>query len=156
MVDTKFINPFIVGAVEALKITGGLTVEGGKPFLKGHQAMARVPIAGQLGLLSKTFKGAITICFEEKVFLKMLSNMFGEDVTEITRENQDGAAEILNIIYGHAKTTLNKEGYEFDRALPTVVYGEDLKTSHGKLSTLVIPLKTDFGFVYLEICVESK
>lgn len=156
MLDLNFINPFILGAVEALKVQGGLTVQGGKPFLKGKETMPAISIAAQLGLTSAQFKGAISLCFEEKVFLKMLSNMFGEEVTEITTENQDGASEILNILYGFAKTALNAKGYTFDRALPTVVRGKELHTSHGKLPALVIPLRSDFGFVFIEVSINDQ
>ena len=155
MLDLKFINPFILGAVDSLKTQGGLQVEGGKPFLKGREPMPTISIAAQLGLTSSNFKGAMSLCFEEKVFLKMLSNMFGEEVTEINGENQDGAAEILNQVYGFAKAKLNVDGYTFERAIPTVVRGTDLQTSHGKLPTLVIPLRSEVGFVFIEISVHA-
>jgi chemotaxis protein CheX len=155
MLDLNFINPFILGAVDALKVQGGLTVEGGKPFLKGKEPMPPISIAAQLGLTSVQFKGAISLCFEEKVFLKMLSNMLGEEIKEITIENQDGASELLNMVYGFAKTALNPKGYTFDRAIPTVVRGKELSTSHGRLPTLVIPLRSDIGFVFIEITVHQ-
>jgi len=155
MLDLNFINPFILGAVDALKVQGGLVVEGGKPFLKNKDAVPIISIAAQLGLTSAQFKGALSLCFEEKVFLKVLSNMFGEEVTEITAENQDGAAEILNMVYGSAKTALNPRGYTFERAIPTVVRGKELQTSHGRLPTLVIPLRSEFGFVFIEITVQQ-
>lgn len=154
MLDLNFINPFILGVVDALKVQGGLTVEGGKPFLKNKDAMPPISIAAQLGLTSAQFKGALSLCFEEKVFLKVLSNMFGEEVTEITADNQDGASEILNMVYGSAKTALNPRGYTFERAIPTVVRGKDLQTSHGRLPTLVIPLRSELGFVFIEITVQ--
>lgn len=155
MIDTTFINPFILGAVEALKVQGGLKVEGGKPFLKGKEPMPAISIAGQLGLTSDKFKGAVSVCFEEKVYLKMMSNMLGEELTEITADIQDGAAEILNMIYGAAKSQLNPKGYTFDRAIPTVVRGGALQTSHGKtIPTIVIPIRCDEGFVFIEISVD--
>jgi chemotaxis protein CheX len=152
----NFINPFILGAVDALKVQGGLTVEGGKPFLKGKDPMPPISIAAQLGLTSNQFKGAISLCFEERVFLKMLSNMMGEEITEITIENQDGASELLNMVYGFAKTALNPRGFTFERAIPTVVRGKELHTSHGGLPTLVIPLRSEIGFVFIEITVHQS
>ncbi len=154
MVDLNFINPFILGAVDALKVQGGLTVDAGKPFLKGKETMPPISIAAQLGLTSSQFKGAVSLCFEEKVFLKILSNMFGEEVTEINGDNQDGASEILNMVYGSAKTALNPRGYTFERAIPTVGRGMHLQPSHGRLPTLVIPLRCDVGFIYIEITVQ--
>lgn len=115
--------------------------------------MPPISIAAQLGLTSGNFKGAISLCFEEQVFLKMLSNMLGEEVKSVTTENQDGASELLNMVYGFAKTALNPKGYNFERAIPTVVRGKELQTSHGRLPTLVIPLKSEYGFVFIEITV---
>lgn len=154
MVDLNFINPFILGAVDALKVQGGLMVEAGKPFLKGKESTRPISIAAQIGLTSAQFKGAITLCFEERVFLQVLSNMFGEVVTEINDENQDAASEILNMIYGASKTALNPRGFTFESAIPTVVRGEGIQTSHGRLPTLVIPLRSDFGFIFIEITIQ--
>ena len=156
MLDLNFINPFILGAVDAIKVQGGLTVEGGKPFLKGKEPMPPISIAAQLGLTSAQFKGAISLCFEEKVFLKMLSNMLGEECTENTVDNQDGASELLNMVYGFAKSALNPKGYNFERAIPTVVRGKELQTSHGRLPTLVIPLHSEIGYVFIEITVHQS
>jgi len=156
VLDTNFINPFILGAVQALKVQGGLQVEGGKPFLKGKEPMPPISIAGQLGLTSTQFKGALTISFEEKVYLKMMSFMLGEEFTEITPDIQDGAAEILNIIYGSAKSQLNPKGYTFDRAIPTVVRGADLQTSHGRaIPSIIIPIRSEFGFAFIEISIDA-
>lgn len=151
MLDINFINPFILGAVDALKVQGRLNLVAGKPFMKGKEPMPSIAIAGQLGLTSEKFQGAISICFEEQVFCKMVSNMLGEEIKEITPDNQDAAAEILNMVYGFAKSALNPKGYVFARAIPTVVSGQDLQTSSGKLPTTVIPLKADNGFVFIEI-----
>jgi chemotaxis protein CheX len=154
MLDLNFINPFILGAIDALKIQGGIVVEAGKPYLKGKESMVPISIAAQLGLTSAQFKGAVSLCFEERVFLKVLSNMFGEEVTEIDSDNQDGASEILNMVYGSAKAALNPRGFTFERAIPTVVRGINLQTSHGRLQTLVIPLRGDVGFILIEITIQ--
>lgn len=156
MLDLSFINPFILGAVDAIKVQSGITVEPGEPFLKGKVPMPPINITSQLGLASRQFRGAISLCFEEQVFLKIMSGMLGDKITEINSETQDGASEILNIIYGFAKTALNTKGFNFDLAIPTVVRGKDLQTSHGRFPTLVIPLKTDVGQLFIEITVHQS
>lgn len=155
MLDLNFVNPFILSAVEVLQIQCQLKVEGMKPFLKGREQTPPTPIAGVIGLTSDQFKGAISLKFEEKVYLKLMSNMLGDTYTEITNEIQDGAAELLNMVYGSAKTQLNSKGYSLQRALPTVVRGIDLQTSvSGSAPTIVIPLKSEFGFIFIEISVD--
>lgn len=155
MLDTDFLNPFIKGAAEALKVQGGLAVIGEAPFVKGKKPMNAISVAGQIGLTSSTFKGVICLCFEGAPFLKMVSYMFGEDVKEINGENQDAAAELLNIVYGAAKTAWNVKGYKFEMAIPTVVRGKDLQVSQGNMPVLVVPLKSEFGYIYIEIAIKD-
>ena len=120
MLDLNFINPFILAAVEVLQIQCQIKLEGGKPFLKGKEAQPAFAIASVIGLTSEHFKGAISLNFQEDFYLALLSNMLGEKVTEINNDTQDGAAELLNMIYGSAKTQLNTKGYTLQRAIPTV------------------------------------
>jgi chemotaxis protein CheX len=155
VVDLNFISPFVVAAVDALKVQGGSDVEAEKPFLKGTNPIPPLVISAQMGITSSQFKGAITISFEEKVFLKIVSHMFSEQVTAIDDENQDAAAELLNMIYGAAKTALNPQGWAFERAIPVVVRGSSLHTSHGRLPSLVIPLRAAEGYIFIEIAVQQ-
>ena len=156
-IDLNFINPFILGAVDALQIQGGLKVEGGKPFLKGKRPQPQFVVGAVLGLTSKDFKGALSLYFEKAPFLAMLERMFGETVKEVTDEYADAAAEILNITYGAAKTKLNAMGYELTKALPTVLRGTDFKaTFAGRNPIIVIPLMTDAGQIHIEISFDPN
>lgn len=155
--DLNFINPFILGAVEALGVQGGLKVEGGKPFLKGKQPQPKFVVAAFLGLVSKEFKGAIAIYFEEKPFAKMIEHMLGEKLDSISDEYADAAGEILNITYGAAKTKLNASGYDLKRALPTVLKGSDFQArSSSKAPIIVIPLMSETGQIHIEISVDPN
>lgn len=157
MLDLNFINPFIKAAVDVLQVQCGLRVEGGKPFLKGREPVPPTPIAGVIGLTSDQFKGAISLKFEEPVYLKVMGDMLGEPISAITDDNQDGAAELLNMVYGSAKTELNAKGYSLQRALPTVVRGVDLQTSHpSSAPTIVIPLRSQVGYILIEISVDMN
>jgi chemotaxis protein CheX len=154
--DLNFINPFILASVEVLKVQAQLHVEGGKPFIKGKEKLPEIGIAGVIGVTSDQFRGAISILFEPKAYLKVISNMLGENITEMSPEIQDGAAELLNMIYGKAKTSLNTKGYALHQAIPTVIAGDNLTTHHQASGpALVVPLRTDGGFIFVEISVEA-
>ena len=155
MLDTDFLNPFIKGAAEALSIQRGLTVVGEPPFIKGKKPMGPISVAGQIGLTSTAFKGVVCRCFEGPAFLRMVSNMFGEEISEITAESQDAAAELLNIIYGAAKTAWNATGYKLEMAIPTVVRGSEVHVSQGSTPVLVVPLKSEYGYIYIEIAIKD-
>lgn len=157
MLDLNFVNPFILASVEVLQVQASLKVEGGKPFLKGREPIPPVAIAGVIGLTSDQFKGAISLLFEESSYLKAINNMLGENFSEITAEIQDGAAELLNMIYGSAKTQLNSKGYTLSKAIPTVIRGKDISTTHmGGGPSIVVPLRSDSGLIFIEITVDMQ
>lgn len=109
-----------------------------------------------IGLVSDVFSGSVVISFPQATFLNVMSRMLGEEFTEITKEIEDGAGEITNIIFGQAKITLNERGYGIKTALPSVVTGQDhsiLQMSTGP--RVVVPFETDVGPFFVEICLSS-
>lgn len=86
-------------------------------------------IIAVIGLTSDVFCGSIVLCFQEKFFLATMSKMFGEKYETISSEIVDGAGEILNIIFGVAKTTLSNEGYSVSMSIPSVLSGTKLSVS---------------------------
>jgi chemotaxis protein CheX len=151
-VDVKFLNPFITGAMETLKIQCSTEVRAGKPSIKKDDDQFVVDIAGVLGIVSPVFNGSIALCFPQATFLAVMGRMMGETFTEITRDLEDGAGEMLNIIFGHAKRELNELGYGIEKAIPTVVRGQDLKLKHLSAGpTMMLPFETDVGNFHMEI-----
>jgi chemotaxis protein CheX len=154
--DVNFFKPFVDGTLKTLKIQCNLEASPGKPFIKGSQAQPTFEIAGVIGVTSEAFVGNITLCFPGKVYLALMSNMLGENFTEITQDLQDGAAELLNIIFGSAKVVLNQQGYTIKKAIPTVIRGTSLQTSYiGAKQVVVLPFSTEAGEFHIEISTES-
>lgn len=151
-IDVNFINPFIDGAIETLKVQCSFIAKAGKPFLKGPDLQSKIDIAAVIGLTSPNFKGSVAICFPQNVFLTIMEKMLGEKQTSITRELEDGASELLNIIFGQAKRVLNERGYQIEKAIPTIIRGQDLNVHHlTPKPTIVVPFSTDLGFFNIEI-----
>lgn len=160
-IDVNFVNPFITGAIETLRVQSSVEVHPEKIFLKGKSteclALTSVDIAAVIGLTSTVFKGSVAICFPQAIFLAIMGNMFGETYTEITQELEDGASELLNIIFGIAKRALNTQGYSIERALPTIVRGKDINVRHmSDKPTIVVPFQTKFGPFHIEIATEGS
>ena len=154
-VDTAFIKPFVDGTKETLNTLCGFNAVPGKPFLKKENPAIEIEIAGIIGLTSKSFSGSITISFSEKVFLKIMSKMLGEEYSSITKEIEDGAAELINIIFGHAKRVLNANGYEIEKAIPSIARGNSIQTiSLTKIDIIVIPFEIEVGTFYIEVTIE--
>src|SRR5689334_8015212 len=98
-VDVNFINPFIDGALETLKIQCSFSAKSGKPYLKGKGPVIKTDIAAVIGLTSASFNGSVAICFPEAIFLTIMERMLGEKHSTITKDLEDGACELLNIIF---------------------------------------------------------
>lgn len=155
--DVNFVNPFVQGTIETLKIQCQIEVKPGKIYLKGKGPEIEVEIAGVIGLTSKSFSGSIAICFPEPIFLAIMSNMIGENYQTITHELEDGAGELLNIIFGFAKRVLNEKGYQIEKAIPTVVRGAGLEVKHLTATpTVVLPFETQYGIFHLEVGTEGQ
>ena len=139
-----------------LKVSCSMDASPGKPFIKGKGEQKNFDIAGVIGLTSEKFTGTITLCFPENVYLKLMSSMLGEEFKEVTPELQDGAAEFLNMIFGQAKVVLNQQGHTLQKAIPTVVRGKAIETTHmGGSPVLVIPFQMAAGEFYIEIAAQE-
>ena len=156
-INPQFFKPIIEGTLETLKTQCGIEARGWKPFYKGQGEQGECAIAAVLGINSAVFDGSLIISFSEAVFLKIMGGMLGENFTTITTDMEDGAAELLNIIYGSAKSTLNKSGYALEKAIPSVVRGKGLTTrTASQEPVVVLPFQTPDGDFYIEICVAPK
>lgn len=152
VVDVNFLNPFIDGTIETLKLQCSVECSPGKPFKRQKDGSGKIDIAGVIGITSSVFSGSISLCFPATTFLGLMSNMLGEEYTEINTELEDGAGELLNIIFGFAKRVLNEKGYDLEKAIPTIVRGNSLtlKSLPGA-STFVLPFESTSGQFYIEI-----
>ncbi len=149
--DVAFLNSFLVATLKALEVQCKTKVTALKPALKVGP-LPNVAIAGVLSLMSNEFSGSIVLCFSQSVFLRIYENMFDEKHEQITAEIEDAAGEILNIIYGLAKIELNQKGYNFQKALPTVLAGEKMKIRQSSSTpAIVVPFETEAGAFHIEI-----
>lgn len=157
-VDVDFINPFITAARSVLETQAQVMLTPGKPTLKKPEDKLPMEIAGVIALSCKEFTGSINLCFRGETFLKIYEGLTGEKHANINTEIEDAAAELLNIIFGQAKTVLNdQKGYTLDRALPTVLSGDRLKLYHASKSpAIVIPFESPAGPFHLEIVIEKS
>jgi chemotaxis protein CheX len=156
MIDVAFINPFIKATMTTIQTQANTQLEAGKPQLKRDDDGGNIAIVAVISLTSKAFQGTIALCFPAPVFLAIYSNMVGEKHAEISKETEDAAGEILNIIFGQAKAELNdKAGYEIQKAIPAVIRGADIKVHHmARKVAMVLPFQTPQGGFYLEVSVD--
>lgn len=159
--DVQMINPFLEATLMTLEQQANTKCEAQKPQLINLDDKSRsddIAIAGVISLSTDQFSGSITLAFPETVFLKIYESMCGEAVEKINEEIEDAAGELLNIIYGSAKTKLNEQcDYKLSSALPTILSGEKIKirqTTYQKV--IVLPFKTSFGLFRVEISFDPQ
>ena len=154
--DVDFINPFLHATIEVLKIQASTQAKSGKPYIQKEQETFLGDISGVIGLVTETFSGSVVISFPEQTFLKIISKMLGETYTKLSKEIEDGAGELTNIIFGQAKVVLNEKGYGIRTALPSVVSGKDHSVkslTNGQI--VVVPFESDSGSFFIEIFMSS-
>lgn len=154
--DVQFVNPFLAGTIETLKIQAQIEAKAGAPFKKAARDSLSGDISGVIGLVSDHFTGSVVISFPEKTFLAIINKMLGENYTQLTPEIQDGAAELTNIIFGFAKRDLNEKGYGIKMAIPSVVSGKDHSISNNSHHVRIsIPFESSAGNFNVEICLSE-
>ena len=156
MVDVEFINPFINAARTVFEVQAQTPLTPGKAYLRKPNEKIPMEIAGVISLSCTEFSGSISICFRAEVFLKIYETMVGEKHDEISSEIQDAAGELLNMIFGQAKTTLNgQKGYTLDKAIPIVLVGDRLVIHHQSRSpAIILPFESPAGGFHIEILVD--
>ena len=154
-IDVNFVKPFIEGTVETLKVQCEMPIKVGRPYPKTDAKALKVDIAGLIGLTSTSFNGSIALCFRKQTFLNIMEAMLGEAFEEINEDVEDGAGELLNIIFGHAKRILNDKGYAIEKAIPSIISGDNINVQHlGKLPSVIVPFNSDAGVFYIEIALD--
>lgn len=156
--DVEFINPFLDATVNTIKNMGQLDhVKHTSTFVLKREDEIHSDITGTLIILAPSFSGKIAVSFPTKTFLKIVSNMLGEEYKEIIPEIEDAALELTNIIYGAAKCELNKKNYQMEKALPSIVRGTNhFVRAEGNLPTLVTKFESDAGEFFVTISLNTK
>jgi CheY-specific phosphatase CheX len=137
-IDEKFISTFADATKETLAVQCAYKVKYGKPFLRGKGKAIVPAIIGVIGISSPSFSGSISVAFTEKIFLELMGNMLGEPFAEITEELEDGVGELINIIFGVVKKTLSQIGYQFHRAIPSVIRGNNISVHSVSTKPVII------------------
>lgn len=151
--ETPFFKPFLDGTINVLKVQCATDAVAGKPFFRGHGPTINSEIIAIIGLTCTAFNGTIALYFTKETFLAVMGNMLGEKFSEITDDLQDGAAEILNMIFGHAKRILNPQGYDIEKALPMVMRGSKVQANHITTDPIIVlPFSCQYGEFQVEIC----
>ena len=142
--DVKYINPFLSATVNVLKTMAFVDVHPDKPFLKKDQ-VATGDVSGIIGLTGEA-TGSLSVTFNFNLIQKIMANMLGEEVEEVTNDVRDAVGELTNMISGDARRMLQQEGLQLSAAIPTIVAGKNHTIKHVVSGpVIVIPFQADSG-----------
>lgn len=148
--EAKIINPFIKASLDVLDTMASVKPRPGKPYLKKNNN-ATGDISGMIAFTGHS-QGSVSITFEAACIFKIVSNMFGEDVQEMTDDVVDAVGEITNIVSGHARRNLDEQGIHFNGSVPSVITGKEHKLKHISQGPIIaIPFSTDDGGFTIEV-----
>ncbi len=99
--DASFINPFINATLNVLETMAFIKSKAGAPYLKKDD-VATGDLTGIIGLTGES-NGTIAVTFDEGSILKIVSNMFGEEMSELNHEIADAVGALTNMIAGQAR-----------------------------------------------------
>ncbi len=140
-ISSEVFEAFLRGTVDTFKVQFGVEVKPGAPFARRSDDKVQGDIGGVISMSDPRATGIVAILMPAPVFLTVIGKLLGVESTVITDELEDGAAEILNMIYGLAKDQLNRRGYSIDRAIPTIVRGDGVRLRH---QTRALPIVVPF------------
>ena len=135
----EFLNPFLQATINVLSTMARMSPKPGKPTVK-EDDMAVGDITGIIGLTG-TKNGSLAVSFSESCALKIVENMMGEKYDKLNEEVADVVGELTNMISGDARAQLQKLGFTFSAAIPTIVRGKEHSIRHIPQggATLMIP-----------------
>ena len=151
--DVRLVNPFINATINVLETMAFVTVTAGKPYLKKDN-VAVGDVSGVMGLTGVA-NGTISVTFETACILSIVSNMFGEKMSELNNEIADAVGELTNMISGQARRELEESGKHFKAAIPSVITGQNHSIIHyTEGPKIAIPFNTESGDFTIEVCFE--
>lgn len=118
----EYINPFLNGTINVLKMMAMVDPKPEKPFVKKDKK-AIGDVSGVIGLTGET-RGVVVVSFSKACALAVISSMLGTSYTELTDEVRDAVGEITNMISGDARRALAELGANFEAGIPNVIVGK--------------------------------
>lgn len=153
--NAKLITSFLDATQEVLKTMAFIEPRSGKAFLK-NDSFAQGDVSAIIGMTGSV-KGSLALSFSGSCILKIVSNMLGEQMVEITADVKDAVGEITNMVSGVARQKLEGQGYNVAAAIPTVVSGLNHTILHVLSGpSLIIPFETDDGPFVVDVCLKEN
>ncbi len=154
--DVKYLNPFIEGSQTVIRqiITENLEMEGtyfkNSPY-KSDRIMVIVGVTGKS-------RGQVTFVMNQQTAVYLVSRMMGGACSgELTEISKSAIAELCNMIMGNTATILYNRGLAVEITPPSILIGDNMEVSTGKMETVSVLLKLENDYeLSIDISFEKK
>lgn len=136
--EINFIKSFVNATIRTIFVQAKtLSKRKSLQIVKEEQNNLDGDISGLVNVVSKHHPYIILLTFPDETFINIINRMTGESYDEMNEEIQDGAKELMNIIFGQAKLVLKKENKYFNPEPPEMIIGDLFP---GKVSDEIIKI----------------
>lgn len=151
----SFVSTFTAATLQTMEIQCEISL---KPNLvEVRNEPQAFEVGGLIGIQSPKMRGSAALFFSKSTFLKILEKFSREPVKEINSENEDTAAELLNIIFSQVKSIFNKDGHQIEMAIPNLLRGEEIQTYYPKGQTIhTLSFQFDQNQFFAELAFEDQ
>ncbi len=151
--EAMLVNPFIEGTLHILSTTASVRARPDPPFIKnGTQPLG--DITGMMEIQGDV-SGSAALTFSRGSILNIVSEMFGEAMTELNEDITDAVGELSNMIAGHVNTRMVELDKKAKVRFARIFQGASQTIDHSAAGApvLVLPFRTTRGKVVLEVCI---
>jgi chemotaxis protein CheX len=152
--DAKLLNPFIQAAVEVLKAEVGVDVSRGGITLQ-KSALTSDDITVLINLIGDVY-GVVMYGMHSTTGLNMVSQIMGQELSELNSLALSGVAELGNVISGRATIRFSEAGYNSNISTPMVLTGNGIEISTLDFPRIVVPLESELGTITVHLALREK
>ncbi|MBF0206023.1 MAG: chemotaxis protein CheX [Oligoflexia bacterium] len=164
----SFVRAFTNAMINTLFIQANTPLIRQKIFVKKNQDANELQgdVAGIVFFTSEDFFYSLAITCNRDTYLKIISTMLKDNCSEVTTENANGLAEIVNIVIGQVKN-LQRDNFKLEYSLPVVhlskippkkqiIFKGNSYWSYQEGESIVIPFQSNKGQMYIEIWYKKE
>jgi chemotaxis protein CheX len=152
----KYIQPFIDVCKNVFKEFVGCELSADRPYFEEKEMINDWDISAVIGLTGEA-RGAVVISMKTALAIRLTDILTGSNHTTLDEEAVDAIGEIVNIIAGNVKKSL-EESFRLIISLPTIVQGKEhmIKWPSGHTRIICIPFNIFENETFaLSVAIES-
>ena len=154
--EASILNPFVESVILTMDIMCKIKASRFCIGMKDKGQVVPGDISGMIGFTGD-LKGLIALTFPTGLAVQAVSNMIGEQLSDMNLITHDGIAEVTNITSGHAKGKLKGNGFNIAMSLPSIIIGTGhcISTPIG-INSVLVGFQTPIAPFWLEIALRKQ